>query len=181
MRPVSKIYLLTGGTQSGKTSLCLDLIEIARQKGIQLGGVVSPGVFLGGKKVGIDLLDLRSGECRRLAESRGESEPELATQRWAFFPETVDWGNQILDKALPCELLVIDELGPLEFHRGEGWVNGFEVLASGDFKAAVLVIRPSLLDEALKRWEVDRIIGLDDPDQPTPTGEEIFQSLIEVE
>jgi len=179
MRSVGKIYLLSGQIQSGKTSLCLDVIEIARKQEFRLGGVVSPGVFQAREKIAIDLLDIRSGERRRLAESLGEGDPEIATQRWAFRPDAVTWGNQILKNAVPCDLLVIDELGPLEFHRGEGWVNGFKAVASGDFRAALLVIRPSLLDEALGRWDVDRIINLDDSDQPHPSGEEIFRSLIQ--
>ena len=181
MRSVSKITLLTGEIQSGKTNLCLDVIDIAREEGFRLGGVVSPGVFLKGKKTGIDVLDIRSRERRRLADNLGEGGLELTTQRWAFRLDAVSWGNQILKNAVPCDLLVIDELGPLEFNRGEGWVNGFKTVASGDYTAALLVIRPSLLDEALRRWNVDRIVNLDDPGHPPPSGEMIFRSLTQAD
>jgi len=176
---VSKINLLTGEIQSGKTRLCLEVVEAARRTGTKLGGVISPAVFVAGEKTAIDLLDIQSGERRRLADSLGGRSSNLFTKRWSFLPEAVLWGNQILEKAVPCELLIIDELGPLEFHRGEGWVNGFKAIESGDFTAALLVIRPSLLDEALSRWEVDRIINLDDPSQSHLSGKAILQSLIE--
>ncbi len=113
----------------------------------------------------------------RLAELLRDQGSLISTQRWAFLLEAVEMGNQILMDAVPCDLLVIDELGPLEFDRGEGWVKGFESVSSGEYKAAIVVIRPSLLDKALMRWEVDRVINLDEPDQPFPTGKEIYRSL----
>lgn len=174
---MGSIFLLSGGIQSGKTSLCLEVLEAARQAGLRLGGVVSPGLFRGGEKWAIDLLDASSGERLRLAERLGKGEAELATQRWAFRPEAVARGSQILKEAVPCDLLVIDELGPLEFQRGEGWLEGFEAVESGKYQAALLVIRPSLLPQALSRWEGARTINLDDPDEPLRSGKGLFQAL----
>ena len=175
---MSAISLLTGEIQTGKTSLCLEVVAAAREAGVRLGGLVSPGIFQDGEKIAIDVLDIRSGERTRLAEGPGGRATDLNTRRWAFQSQAVAWGNQVLENALPCELLVIDELGPLEFLRGEGWVNGFQVVASGDYTAALLVIRPSLLEEALKRWEVGEIIDLDDPHQRSQSGKEVLRSLL---
>lgn len=173
------ITLLTGEIQSGKTSLCLEVLEAAREAGVKLGGLLSPGVFEDGEKIAIDVLDARSGERARLAEGPSGKAADLTTRHWAFQSQAVAWGNQVLDNAVPCELLMIDELGPLEFLRGEGWVNGFEAVASGDYSAALLVIRPSLLEEALKRWEVGEIIDLNDPQQKRQSGEEVLQYLLQ--
>lgn len=175
---MSTISILTGEIQSGKTSLCLEIADIARDNGVTLGGVLSPGVFLDGVKVAIDALDLKTGEKVRLADSGDQGAGPLTTKRYVFHPLAVAWGNQVLENALPCDLLMVDELGPLEFRQGEGWVNGFSVVASGNFSAALLVIRPSLLEEALSRWDVERIIDLDNPNLPNLSGEEIFRSLI---
>lgn len=178
MNSVGRIHLLTGEIQSGKTSLCLEVMEIARKAGVRLGGVISPGVFVSGEKTAIDLLDIRSGERRRLADGLGGRSSEISTKRWAFLPDTVTWGNQVLKTAVPCELLMIDELGPLEFHRGEGLVTGFGTVGTGDYRAALLVIRPSLLEEALSRWNVARIINLDDPDESLRSGRVLYESLL---
>ena len=101
MRSVGRIHLLTGEIQSGKTSLCLEVIEIARKAGIRLGGVISPGVFVSGEKIAIDLLEIRSGERRRLADGPGGRSSGISTKRWAFLPDTVIWGNQVLKTAVP--------------------------------------------------------------------------------
>jgi nucleoside-triphosphatase THEP1 len=175
---LSSITLLTGEIQSGKTSLCLEVVAAARVAKVQLGGLVSPGVFQAGEKIAIDVLDLKSGEHKRLANRSGSSSTGLSTQRWDFLPEAVTWGKQILEMSVPCELLVIDELGPLEFLRAEGWMTGFEAVASGEYRAALLVIRPSLLEKALNRWQVSRIINLEDPDESLREGVDLFNFLM---
>ena len=88
---------------------------------IQVAGLISPGVFRGGEKITIDALGLKSGNKKRLAELNRAQNTGLDTQRWSFFPKAIACGNQILQETLPCDLLIVDELGPLEFRRAEGW------------------------------------------------------------
>lgn len=158
---MAEIILLTGELQSGKTNLCLDIYQLAQETSLRVGGMISPAVFKGDKKVAIDALNLKNGIRKRLAELRTSHQTGLETQRWSFDPEVVEWGNKMLKEAVPCDLLLIDELGPLEFHREQGWVNGFAVIDSGEYSTAVIVIRPSLIDEATRLWRVSRIIDLD--------------------
>jgi hypothetical protein len=42
----------------------------------------------------------------------------------------------------------VDELGPLEIVRGQGWQKAFNVLNRGDFRLALVVVRPELVDQA---------------------------------
>jgi nucleoside-triphosphatase THEP1 len=178
VRAESSITLLTGGIQTGKTNLCLEVVAAAKDKGVQLGGLVSPGVFQDGEKTAIDVLDIKSGERVRLADRTDGSRSGISTQRWTFLPESVAWGNEVLKRSVPCDLLLIDELGPLEFLRREGWTTGFETVASGGYQSALLVIRPSLLEEASKRWRVREIIDLDDQKELPQTGTDLFNFLI---
>ena len=171
------IIILTGDLESGKTSLCLEVADHAKQSGIKIMGLVSPAVFEGGSKIAIDIQDLNSGEKRRLAELRDRAETDLETKRWSFFSEAVNWGNQVLKKAYPCDLLIIDELGPLEFDRAQGWVEAFDLLDRGEFQAALLVIRPSLVQQASRRWDIARVIDLSGPDPLAPSGQELFASM----
>lgn len=177
---MSRISILSGEIASGKTSLCLALADLARESEVSLGGLLSPAVFAGGSKVAIDVLDLKSGQRRRLADLKGEGPGGgLETRRWSFLPEAVAWGNQALAASVPCDLLLIDELGPLEFFQGTGWVNGFKALESGAFRAALIVIRPSLLEEAGRRWEVDRIFDLSAASQAPLPADRLFRLLLE--
>jgi nucleoside-triphosphatase THEP1 len=174
---MAEIILITGEIQSGKTSLCLDLYRKAQEAGLQVGGILSPAVFEEEEKTAIDILDLKSGIRKRLAEIKTQTQTDLETQHWSFFQETVDWGNKMLLEAVPCDLLIVDELGPLEFHRSEGWVNGFAVIESGDYSAALLVIRPSLIEQAFQRWKLSRIIDLSAVGAEVLTGKDLFNTL----
>ena len=89
MKP-GEIIILTGKLQSGKTSFCLDLAQNAKDMGINLAGVLSPGVFHQDEKTGIDVLNLKNWERRRLAVLRGKEQTGLETRRWSFYPEIVD-------------------------------------------------------------------------------------------
>ncbi len=146
-----KRWLVSGWRGSGKTSFCLALVQAARAAGWDAGGVLSPGVFEGGKRVAIDALAVRSGERRRLANLARASECDLAFGDWFFDRQTLAWGNRVLEASLNCELLVIDELGPLELTLGDGWVKGLEVLERGAYRLGVVVVRPELADAVSER------------------------------
>lgn len=175
---MSQVSILTGGIQSGKTTLCQFLVEAARHNGFEVGGLLSPAIFEGGKKIGIDVLDLKTSHRKRLADLNEGQSGDLQTIHWAFHPEAIEWANQALTHALPCDLLLIDELGPLEFNRGEGWVNGFEVIQRGGYQAVLVVVRPSLLEQAKQRWEISRIIDLDHPSQVPLAPDALFHYLV---
>ena len=159
---MAEIILITGDLEVGKTSFCRELADITRKGGLVLSGLISPAVFRDGEKVAIDVEDLRSGERRRLAELNQGPDDRLQTKRWTFNTEVVDWGNQVLEQATPCDLLLIDELGPLEFERNQGWTNGIQAVSGGDYKAAVVVVRPSLLEMARELWPISLVIDLDE-------------------
>ena len=80
--------------------------------------------------------------------------------RWYFDAQVLGWGNQVLKNCLPCDLLVIDELGPLEFNRQIGLTAAFNVLPERRYKIGCVVIRPSLLAEAQIRWPWEQTIDI---------------------
>jgi hypothetical protein len=149
-------FLVTGERGAGKTLFCRALVEAARAlpEPPEVAGVLSPRVYEAGEQVGIDAMDLRTGEHRRLASRRaaGEAARSPATKLWRFDPEALAWGNEVLVGAVPCGLLVVDELGPLEFEEGGGWPAGLAAMDSGAYAAAAAVVRPRLLGVALRRW-----------------------------
>jgi hypothetical protein len=58
------------------------------------------------------------------------------------------------------DLIFIDELGLLEFQRGQGFIAAFTLLDEKCFRQAIVVIRPGLVHFARNRWKIDRIIDL---------------------
>jgi nucleoside-triphosphatase THEP1 len=139
-----QLVIVSGPRGSGKTTACLRLIKRARRREVICAGIVSPARFQAGRKVGIDVLDVRSGERRALAEA-DQLPGELRTLAFRFDPNAVAWGAEHLNTACPCDILVVDELGPLELERSQGWVNALDVLRDGQFRLAVIVVRPELV------------------------------------
>jgi nucleoside-triphosphatase len=152
MQRQGRIILLSGESELGKTTLCLKLADMVKVIPLTVAGAICPPVYEGKTKTGIDVMILKSGEKRQLAQLNSGKSEGLNTRKWQFDEAVTEWGNQELAKATPCDILIVDELGPLEFERGLGFINGFTAINSRDYTAALVVIRPSLLSSAIKRW-----------------------------
>jgi len=148
--------LVTGDRGAGKTIFCRAVVEAARALPgpPDVAGVLSPRRYEAGVQVGIEAEDLRTGRRRLLARIREPGEVPLSevTRLWSFDPEALVWGNEVLASAVPCDLLVVDELGPLEFEQGRGWPAGLAAVDSGSFTGALVVVRSGLLAAARRRW-----------------------------
>ena len=146
------LALLTGGRGAGKTRWCEALAFTAREAGLAVAGLVSPPVLTGGEKRAIDLLDLATGERRFLAERARPDLPGTAGLGWRFDPEALTAGNAALERIGTCDLLLVDELGPLEFGRGSGFTSAFNLLDARGHGLAIVVVRPALVAAAAARW-----------------------------
>ena len=133
-----------------------------------------PRLFEAGEKIAIDALDLETGTQIRLAVLNEGQNSQLQTKRWTFDPNIIEWGNNVLESTAPCDLLIIDELGPLEFVREQGWVNGIQAVSKGEYKVALVVVRPSLLEVAQKLWPDSVVIDLSKESQDPL---ELYESL----
>lgn len=163
--------ILTGERGSGKTMLCSMVAENARRAKWHVGGVLSPAVFEKGQKTAIDVIDLSSGRRGKLARPRQSGDEGILTSHWTFDVQALKWGNASLKEAVPCDLLVMDELGPLELLRGQGLTAGLEALDSGLFSLALVVVRPELLEIACKRWQHARVVILKAPGEAASLAE----------
>ena len=123
MQQQGRIILLSGESELGKTTLCLKLVDMLKAIPLVVNGVVCPPVYEGSTKTGIDILTLKSGEKRQLARINSGKNEGLFTRKWLFDETVMDWGNLELAKATPCDILIVDELGPLEFERGLGFIE----------------------------------------------------------
>ena len=154
------LVLVTGMRGAGKTRWCMDLIEHARAFDLKLYGLISPAVFENDQKVGIDLLDLNSGERRRLAYRSGDTGGDLRTTDWQMVAETLEWGNSILENIHSCDLFILDEIGPLEFEHGIGLIAGLDIIDSRKRFPSIVIVRPSLLALADKRWPWAQVLDI---------------------
>ena len=173
----SHVLIITGTRSIGKTSLCFRLWELAKEKSWDTAGILSPAIFEGSTKVGIEAVDLRTGERRRLACPADHEAGGIQTRNWLFNEQVVSWANKVLEASIPCDLLLIDELGTLEFERYEGWLAGFAAIDSCAFKLAIVVIRPELKARALQRWKQAQVFEILPKADIDNTAKDLFTRL----
>lgn len=154
-----RLILLSGEFDAGKTTLLLMLQDELKSSGLKVTGVISPPILENGEKVGIGLQDLASATTRQLAVLRARAgDSAISTKRWSFLPEGMADANRFLADATPCDVLIIDELGPLEFVGQAGWTNGLAAIDSGRYALAICVVRPSLIEIVRSRWPQAQVI-----------------------
>ncbi|HET89877.1 MAG TPA: hypothetical protein ENN99_03930 [Chloroflexi bacterium] len=145
------IVLLTGGRGVGKTTVCRETVALAQARGYTCGGLLTLTRADGGR----DVVDVGAGVTRRLSlppYSDGSGTPFEVTQgRFLFAPDVLAWGSQVLAQSVRCHLLVVDELGPLEIERGQGWARALDVLPEQEYALALVVVRTELVDRVERR------------------------------
>lgn len=139
------IYLVTGDFGAGKSVFCQQTAARLSSSGLRVEGVLSPGRFTDGQKTGFWCENIATGE-RRLMASKipGEIDGD-PLDMWTFDPGVVAWGNSILAGIVQTDILLIDEIGPLEFVFGRGWLQAFNALDGAEYKHAIVVIRPNCI------------------------------------
>ena len=108
----------------------------------------------------------QSGVVRRLAHRKGTAEGDLQTQDWQLVAETLEWGNSILEHIKTCDLFILDEIGPFEMEHGVGLVQGLRIIDSAKDFPCVVVIRPSLMEEARDRWHWAGVLDISMRESP---------------
>jgi nucleoside-triphosphatase THEP1 len=138
-----RIVVLTGERGVGKSTVCHKTVALAQARQYTCCGILTMSYPDGNR----DVLDVQSGAVRRLT-LEPEATSGVAQGRFRFDPAALAWGDDVLSQILACDLLVVDELGPLEIERGAGWPKAFDVLKEANFKLGLVVVRPELLVQA---------------------------------
>jgi len=137
------VVLLVAPSGLGKTTACLRTVELAQARGLRVAGVLSPPVYQGQVKTAIALRDVVTRQERILAHANHAGEgPRVGV--WTFDPASVAWGQQVLASLPQCDLLAIDEIGPLELEMGQGLTNALDALRSADYRLGLVTLRPAL-------------------------------------
>lgn len=142
-----RVLLLTGSPGIGKTTVLLKVVEALRDKGYSVGGMVSREVREGGIRVGFEILDLTSSKRGWLAHINQKTGPQVGKYRVNLEDLNNVGVEAILKAAEECDVVAIDEVGPME-------------LFSEKFKQAVrLAVESGKLVIGVVHWKAkDRLI-----------------------
>ena len=144
------VVVLSSVSGIGKTTVCRKAATLAAERRFTVAGILSaPRSGPAGAR-GLDVEDVRRGDRRPLADITGPADGPVIGA-WRFHRGGLTWGDAILAGAAPCDLLVVDEIGPLELVHETGWANAIPALLAGGFQVALAVVRPALVDVFLRR------------------------------
>ncbi len=158
--------VLTGRVRIGKTTVCQAVADLARERGYCVRGILTPPILdREGERLGIEVLDLASGERQVLAQIRrsvlepshvlGRNETRLQGDFsgpqvgiYEFDAAALQWGQDVVARAIAvgCDLLIVDEIGRLELQQGSGFNQVLNLLETSVVLRSLLVVRAELLD-----------------------------------
>lgn len=146
-----KIIILTGDRGSGKTTLLIKLVEELQKQNRVVGGILSPVVMDNSARIGYDVINVQTGNrtalCRNNLESSGPNIGDLN-----FFENGIRFGIDAIQASLSnCELIIIDEVGPLELD-GEVWAQAIDRLMNLSSCPVLFVVREHLIEKVKSRW-----------------------------
>jgi nucleoside-triphosphatase THEP1 len=154
------VVVASGPTGSGKTTAVARVVEQIQASGSRVVGILQPARFSGDRKVGISIRDLFTGEEVELARSVARTEGDHGT-RFRFCDDGFALARTALARARAGDIVVVDELGPLEL-RGKGHMPAVKrALAAPGVAIAVLVVRSQLVPALLAALAVEDATILD--------------------
>ena len=105
---------VTGSPGIGKSTL---VAKVTSRTKLRVGGVLARDRCYKDRRTGFELLDLSTGMVGILADEAGDG-PQLGKYR-VHLDDLDRIGAQAVENALGCDLIVVDEVGPMELssHR----------------------------------------------------------------
>jgi len=128
---------------SGKTTFLAGAAARWKASGLDVGGFLSVLRRDNGRDQGYDLFDLRDETSLPFLTHIGEPDwPSVGP--WHIFPAVLEKAKAILSRDSGADVLVIDEIGPLELGGGGLWPAFEKALEHG--ARCLCVVRDSILD-----------------------------------
>lgn len=135
---LKRVFLLTGSPGVGKTTLLLKIVDILRAKGYRIGGMISREVRSGGTRMGFEILDLTSGKHGWLAHINQKTGPHVGKYR-VNLEDLDNVGVEAILKAVKeCDIVAVDEIGPMELFSEKFKLSVKEALESGKLLVGVV-------------------------------------------
>lgn len=153
------IFFITGGKEKGKTSCLKKIVEMIKETGSEVGGIISERILDGQVTSGYYAVDALTGEKRLFLGTR-----EGGAKIGKFFIDAggLAFGRSILDKYRNARkvVVVIDEAGMLELNGG-GWADNITTLADNNDIDLIIAVRDEYAGRVKSHWNIHDAVILD--------------------
>ena len=150
------ILVLTGAVHSGKTTFLRELLPSLESLSLPVCGYLSPLVVVEGRAAGYDLFDIKKGQSIPFLRTEGEAGWQRVGP-YFFLPRALEAAAAAILGHRPGEILIVDEVGPMELSGRGVWPTLKEVLWRPSFNCLLVVRKPlaSDLRGKLKNQQVE--------------------------
>ena len=147
------------------------------KQNIRIAGFLSLGRIENDKRTGFDLYDIETKNYIELC-SENKDENKLHFGHFYFNNAAFTMGKEILnpDKLTDKQLIVIDEIGPVELN-GQGWSSSIENIARSIPVTQLWVVRKCIIKKITRRWNIGNIYIFDIKDTSV---EEVENKIMEI-
>jgi len=138
------VLVLTGPVHGGKTTYLGQACRRWSARGLSCVGFLSPAVTGADGPSGYDLVELPGPSRRPYLRRHGPAGAER-TGPFTFVPAALERARAILRDPRPADLLIIDEVGPLELRGGGLWLALRDAVGRPQ-RTVLLVVRDTIAD-----------------------------------
>lgn len=143
--PQAVIFILTGAVGSGKTAILKALTSSLRGAAIAFDGFLSLRVMENERRVGYDLLDLKGDRSEPFLRVNGKPEGQCVGS-YSVLPQGLALAERIINRSRAADLLIVDEIGPLEL-AGKGLWPALREAMKNVRRRFCVVVREGLVDD----------------------------------
>jgi len=148
--PINKrrIYVLTGDVNSGKSTVLRSWINQWNLDKVAICGIFTEALIKNGHKIGYDLIDVKTKKNYPLIRS-SKFRNNWSVGRYHFDRDGFTQLEESVINTSVGELLILDELGPLELEHNKGLFELFRFFLLKSSIHLLLVVRDSQLRKLL--------------------------------
>ncbi len=148
------VFIISGKINEGKTTFTKKVVLDLKEKGIHVHGfsTVAIGNDVDGKSYFVEDIDTNA---REMLCSQNPTTGNIRVGRFHFSATGILYGRKILDQAVhkPSQLIVIDEIGPLEINDN-GWAPAIHNLLNHTNTAHLWIVREKLVNVIIRKCNI---------------------------
>ena len=150
------VFFITGKKGGGKTTFITEVVSILQKEGLKADGILAPGYWQNNIRSKFDIVDIATNERKILCGMDVENGVE-EIGRFKFTEEGLAFGRAALcyEKVFDKDLIIIDEVGPLEL-KGKGWAESIKELLVKYNKIIILVVRNDAAGEVQNYFKIEQ-------------------------